>query len=94
MVEGRGGKEQGSFRTRAGANTLPFDGRTGWKRTGFFSHTYWTQSVAVLVEERGGKGQSSFRTRIGANRFAVMMKGRGGKEQCSLRTRTGVFYYS
>jgi hypothetical protein len=41
-------------------------GRAGWKRTGFFSHTYRSQNVC-MTEGRGGKEQGSFRTRIGVN---------------------------
>jgi hypothetical protein len=67
IVEGRGGKEQGSFRTRTGAIQLRSDGRAGWERTVYFPHTFRSQYFTEVVEERGGKEQGSFRTRTGSN---------------------------
>jgi len=65
-----------SFRTRTGANIYSgYGGRAGWKRTGFFSHTYRSQYVAVMVEGRGGKEQGSFRTRTGASSLLLWWKG-------------------
>jgi hypothetical protein len=55
MVEGRGGEERCSSRTRTGASTVvSYGGRAGWKRTVFFSHTYRSQYFR-MVEGRGGE---------------------------------------
>ncbi len=50
-------------------------GRTGWKRTVFFSHTYRSQYNVRMAEGRDGKERCSLSTGSGAN---IMYGGRTG----------------
>jgi hypothetical protein len=47
MVEGRGGEERCSSRTRTGVNSISTGGRVGWGRMVFFSHTHRSQLYFV-----------------------------------------------
>jgi hypothetical protein len=86
MVEGRGGKERCSFRTRTGANL--YGGRAGWRMLGWVAviACYWTSATLlahvpepiVLHGGRAGwKRTVSFRTRTGANSYARWKGGVG-----------------
>ena len=82
MVEGRGGEEWYSSRTRTGANIL-YGGRAGWGGAVLLSHTYRYRSQYVVLWKGGvendGLGRCNCmlldqrhiaRTRTGANSIA------------------------
>jgi hypothetical protein len=84
MVEGRGGKEQGSCRTRTGAKVIfMVEGQGGKEQGSFRTRT----GAKVILWWKGGveKNRVLFAHAPEPN-FNVW---RGGKEQCSFRTRTG-----